>query len=136
MSNGAAGSAGPSSYEAFYHFELDIISTDLTVHKFNMPPYAKNLPLVISKYLALGMDLMAIFEKATVNPARLMGLEGQIGTMVPGALANIAIFEEREKHYIQRDYCDDKLECSRMILVPLMTMIAGEIQYCRSDFYF
>jgi hypothetical protein len=69
VSNGAAGSAGPSSYEAFYHFEPDIISTDLTVHKFNMPPYAKNLPLVISKYLALGMDLMAIFEKATVNPA-------------------------------------------------------------------
>ena len=134
MSNGAAGSAGPSSYEAFYHFEPDIISTDLTVHKFNMPPYAKSLPLVISKYLALGMDLMTILEKVTVNPARLMGLEGQIGTLVPGALADIAIFEEKEKHYIQKDYCDDELECSR-ILVPQMTMIAGEIQYCRSDFY-
>ncbi len=115
-------------------FEPDIISTDLTVDKFNMPPYAKSLPLVISKYLALGMDLMTILEKVTVNPARLMGLEGQIGTLVPGALADIAIFEEKEKHYIQKDYCDDELECSR-ILVPQMTMIAGEIQYCRSDFY-
>lgn len=34
-------------------FLPDVISTDLTVDKFNMPPYAKNLPLVISKYLAL-----------------------------------------------------------------------------------
>ncbi|MDO4267092.1 MAG: amidohydrolase family protein [Eubacteriales bacterium] len=115
-------------------FEPDIISSDLTIDKFNMPPYAKSLPLVISKYLALGMDLMTILEKVTVNPARLMGLEHQIGTLAPGAFADIAIFERKEKHYIQKDFCDDALECSE-ILVPQMTMIAGEIQYCQADFY-
>lgn len=115
-------------------FEPDIISTDLTIDKFNMPPYAKSLPLVLSKYLALGMDLMTVLEKVTVNPARLMGLEGQIGTLAPGAFADIAIFERREKHYIQKDFCDDVLECSE-ILVPQLTMIGGEIQYCQSDFY-
>ena len=115
-------------------FEPDIISTDLTVDKFNMPPYAKNLPLVISKYLALGMDLMTILEKVTVNPARLMGMEGQIGTLAPGAFADIAIFDLKDKTYIQKDFCDDEIECSQ-ILVPQLTMIAGEIQYCQSDFY-
>lgn len=115
-------------------FEPDIISTDLTIDKFNMPPYAKSLPLVISKYLALGMDLMTILEKVTAAPARLMGLEGQIGTLAPGAFADIAIFERKEKHYIQKDFCDDALECSE-ILVPQLTMIAGEIQYCQADFY-
>ena len=115
-------------------FEPDVISTDLTVDKFNMPPYAKSLPLVISKYLALGMDLMAILEKVTANPARLMGMEGQIGTLAPGALADIAIFQRKEKHYIQKDFCDEELECSE-ILVPQMTMIAGEIQYCQPEFY-
>lgn len=115
-------------------FEPDIISTDLTVDKFNMPPYAKNLPLVICKYLALGMDLMTVLEKVTVNPARLMGMEGQIGTLAPGALADIAVFERKEKHYVQKDFCDEELECSQ-ILVPQMTMVAGEIQYCQSDFY-
>ena len=115
-------------------FEPDIISTDLTVDKFNMPPYAKSLPLVISKYLALGMELMTILEKVTVNPARIMGMEGRIGTLAPGALADIAIFEKKEKHYIQKDFCDEELECSQ-ILVPQMTMLAGEIQYCQADFY-
>ena len=43
-------------------------------------------------------------------------------------------FEKKEKHYIQKDFCDEELECSQ-ILVPQMTMIAGEIQYCQADFY-
>ena len=115
-------------------FLPDIISTDLTVDKFNMPPYAKNLPLVISKYLALGMDLMTILERVTVAPARLMGMEGKIGTLQEGAFADIAIFELKEKEYIQKDFCDDEILC-RQILVPQLTMIDGEIQYCQSDFY-
>ena len=106
----------------------------LTVDKFNMPPYAKNLPLVISKYLALGMDLMAVLEKVTINPARLMKMEGEIGSLEPGKLADIAIFELKDKIYIQKDFCDDELVCNQ-ILIPQMTMIAGEIQYCQSDFY-
>ncbi len=115
-------------------FEPDIISTDLTVDKFNMPPYAKNLPLVISKYLALGMDLMTVLEKVTINPARLMKMEGEIGSLEPGKLVDIAIFELKDKIYIQKDFCDDELVCNQ-ILIPQMTMIAGEIQYCQSDFY-
>ena len=115
-------------------FLPDIISTDLTVDKFNMPPYAKNLPLVISKYLALGMDLMTILERVTVVPARLMGMEGKIGTLQEGAFADIAIFELKEKEYIQKDFCDDEILCGQ-ILVPQLTMIDGEIQYCQSDFY-
>ncbi len=115
-------------------FLPDIISTDLTVDKFNMPPYAKNLPLVISKYLALGMDLMTILERVTVVPARLMGMEGKIGTLQEGVFADIAIFELKEKEYIQKDFCDDEILCGQ-ILVPQLTMIDGEIQYCQSDFY-
>ena len=115
-------------------FLPDIISTDLTVDKFNMPPYAKNLPLVISKYLALGMDLMTILERVTVVPARLMGMEGKIGTLQEGSFADIAIFELKEKEYIQKDFCDDEILCGQ-ILVPQLTMIDGEIQYCQSDFY-
>lgn len=53
-------------------FLPDVISTDLTVDKFNMPPYAKNLPLVISKYLALGLDFNTIIRAVTETPARLM----------------------------------------------------------------
>lgn len=115
-------------------FLPDIISTDLTVDKFNMPPYAKNLPLVISKYLALGLDLMTILRTVTVTPAEIMGMAGEIGTLQPGALADIAIFDLKDREYIQKDFCDDELVC-RQVLVPQLTMIAGEIQYCQSDYY-
>ena len=115
-------------------FLPDVISTDLTVDKFNMPPYAKNLPLVISKYLALGLDFNTIIRAVTETPARLMGLEGQIGTLKAGAIANIAIFDLKDREYVQKDFCDDEIVCSQ-ILVPQLTMAAGEIQYCQSDFY-
>ena len=115
-------------------FLPDIISSDLTVDKFNMPPYAKNLPLIISKYLALGLDLMTILKAVTETPARLMGMEGKLGTLKEGALADIAVFDLKDRQYIQKDFCDDEIVCSQ-ILVPQLTMVAGEIQYCQSDFY-
>lgn len=115
-------------------FLPDIISTDLTVDKFNMPPYDKNFPLVLSKYLALGLDLPTLIRAASEVPARIMGMEGQIGTLQPGALADIAVFQLKDRSYIQKDFCDDALRCTQ-ILVPQLTMIGGEIQYCQSDFY-
>ena len=115
-------------------FLPDVISTDLTVDKFNMPPYAKSLPLVISKYLALGMDLMTIIKAVTETPADLMGMRDKIGTLKAGAYADIAIFDLKEKHYVQKDFCDTELVCEQL-LVPQLTMLAGEIQYCQAGFY-
>lgn len=115
-------------------FLPDIISSDLTVDKFNMPPYAKNLLLVLSKYLSLGLDLPTVLRCCTAAPAKLMGLEGQIGTLAPGAYADIAVFRLKETEYVQKDFHDDALRCDRL-LVPQLTMIAGEIQYCLTDFY-
>ncbi|SEA91929.1 Predicted amidohydrolase [Oribacterium sp. KHPX15] len=115
-------------------FLADIISSDLTVDKFNMPPYAKNLPLIISKYLAMGVDLYEIIKRVTEIPAKLMGMDNKIGTLREGAYADIAVFKLKDHHYIQKDFCDDEIICEK-ILIPLMTMLSGEIQYCQSDFY-
>lgn len=115
-------------------FLPDIISTDLTVDKFNMPPYAKNLPLLLSKYLTLGMDLMPVLERVTARPAELMGMAGQIGTLKPGAYADIVILKQKEAHFVHKDFRDDELP-GDVVLVPQLTMCAGEIQYCQSDFY-
>lgn len=115
-------------------FHPDVIASDLTVDKFNMPPYAKNLPLVMSKYLALGLSLNEILKAVTATPAELMDMKGEIGTLAPGAYADIAIFNLKDKTYIQKDFCDDEIECSQ-ILVPQLTMLGGEIQFCQSDFW-
>ena len=115
-------------------FLPDIISSDLTVDKFNMPPYCKNLNHVLSKYLELGLDFMTVLRCVTLLPAKLMGLEGKIGTLQPGAYADIAIFDLKDITYEQRDFKEDALTCHQL-LVPQMTLCSGEIMYCQSDFY-
>ena len=116
-------------------FLPDIISTDLTLDKFNMPPYCKNLPALLSKYVALGMDLKDIIRCVTETPARIMGLEGKIGTLKPGAYANVTIVREKQVNIIHKDFRDDELK-GDVLLVPQMTFIDGEIQYCQTDFWY
>lgn len=115
-------------------FFPDIISSDLTVDKFNMPPYAKNLPTVLSKYLTMGMKLSDVIRAATAVPAQIMGMEKKIGTLAPGAYADVSVFKLKEIEFEHRDWCDDVLP-ARELLVPQMTLCAGEIQYCQNDFY-
>ena len=115
-------------------FLPDIISSDLSAEKYNLPWYAKNLPAVLSKYLCLGMDLPSVLRCCTSTPAEILGLSGLIGTLRTGALADIAILQLREKDYIQKDCFDTELPC-HVMLVPQLTMIAGEVQYCQADYY-
>lgn len=115
-------------------FLPDIISSDLTVDKFNMPPYAKSLPAILAKYLALGMELPEIIRRVTVLPAQLMGMEERIGTLRPGAYADIAIFKEKKVTHIQKDFREDEILCDT-VLLPRLTMLGGEIQYCQADYY-
>lgn len=115
-------------------FLPDIISSDLTTDKFNMPPYDKNLLLVMAKYLTLGMDFDTILKAVTATPAKIMGMEKKIGTLAPGAYADIAILKIKEKTYIQKDFQEDTIQCSK-IPVPQLVMLKGEVQYCQPDFY-
>ena len=115
-------------------FLPDIISTDLTNDKFNMPYYCKNLPTLMSKYLAMGLDLMTVLRCATSAPAKVMGMEGKIGTLKAGAYADIAIFKEKDIRVVHRDFQNDEL-VSDKLLVPQLTMASGEILYCSNEFY-
>lgn len=115
-------------------FYPDIISSDLTVDKFNMPPYAKNLPTVLSKYLTMGMKLPDVIRAATATPAQIMGMEKKIGTLMPGAYADIAVFKLKNIIFEHKDWRNDTL-LAKELLVPQMTLSSGEIQYCQNDFY-
>ena len=115
-------------------FLPDIISSDLTLDKFNIPPYAKNLLFVMAKYRTLGMELMDILRAVTAVPARIMGMEGKIGTLKPGADADIVILKQKDLSFTQKDFRDEELT-SHELLVPQMTMCAGEINFCQSDFF-
>jgi dihydroorotase len=67
------------------------ISTDLNTGALTT---AQDLPTVMSKFLALGLSLPQVVERTTTNPAKVLGLAGTLGTLTPGAEADITILEE------------------------------------------
>lgn len=115
-------------------FLPDIISSDLTIDKLNIPPYAKNLLSVMAKYITMGMDLMDVLRAVTATPAKIMGMEGKIGTLKPGADADIVILKQKQKTFVQKDFKDEEL-VSNTLFVPQMTMCAGEINFCQTYFF-
>ena len=101
----------------------DVISTDLiTFSAYQERLFS--LPVVMSRFLALGMPLAEVVRCCTQTPARLMGLAGQIGTLRPGALADVAVMKMEERRFEFQDSCGDCLPASRMLL-PRMTLKAG-----------
>lgn len=115
-------------------FLPDIISTDLTVDKFNIPPYVKNLPTLLSKYLSFGMSLEQVLRAVTEVPARAMGLAGKIGTLAPGAWADLVILRLKEQRVVHRDWKGEEL-AGDVLFVPQLTMCGGEILFSQTDFF-
>ena len=105
-------------------FLPDIISSDLTVSTFRGSPHVRSLPHVMSKYLALGLSLSEVLRRCTEKPAQLLGLEGEIGTLRPGARADIAVFRLEDRNWEQEDFCGEKIRCEQL-LVPRMTFLDG-----------
>lgn len=114
-------------------FLPDIISTDATALNYNQPEQVKNLPFVMSKYLSLGMKLNQVVRAVTAFPAALMGMEGEIGTLSPGAWADVVICRLREETVRFRD-TKGTIHYGNQLLEPVWVMSKGRIVYCRPDF--
>jgi predicted amidohydrolase len=115
-------------------FMPDIISTDVTANSI----YKKevfSLLYVMSVYLAMGMPLYDIIRAVTVTPAKLMKMEGKIGTLASGALADLAVFKIRQKPMILTDLYGNKIAGDKL-LVPQMTIKAGRMVFRQIDFTF
>jgi predicted amidohydrolase len=116
-----------------HKFLPDVLSTDWTKDKMNLSPHAKNLPFLMAKYRAFGMDLVDVVRMVTEVPARLMGMEGQMGTLKPGAFADIAVFRNIRKKVRHTDVHGKTFE-SDELLIPQITFCDGEAWFCQGDF--
>jgi dihydroorotase len=56
---------------------------------YKTPVYS--LPYTLSKYLVLGCKLPEVIAATTCNPARLMGLQGKIGTLSADVCGDVAV---------------------------------------------
>jgi dihydroorotase len=102
----------------------DTISSDLHQRSVFGPVF--DLPTCLSKFLHLGLSLDDVIHAATARPAELLGLQGTIGTLSPGAVADIALFELDEGGF---RLFDSRLEArtARYRLRNTLTIVAGQI---------
>ncbi|MDF7786107.1 metallo-dependent hydrolase [Pantoea stewartii] len=111
-------------------FYPDIISTDLTQRNSLRTNKVYSLLHVMSKYLNMGMSLFDIVKAVTSTPARLMKMQGQIGTLTPGAFADIAVVKIRQAKTIFEDTRGNQLQGDRYI-DNCLTISRGQICYRR-----
>jgi dihydroorotase len=71
-------------------FLPDTISTDLYAGRDGTTP-SHDLPQVMSKFMAAGMPEREVFAAVTAHPARILGLEAEIGSLTVGACADLTV---------------------------------------------
>jgi dihydroorotase len=92
VGHGAGSFSWETARKAFEHFFYpDTISSDL--HRFSIARWAFDMPTVMSKFLHLGMSLQDVILKSTWAPAKAIGKGNELGTLKPGAVADLFAFE-------------------------------------------
>lgn len=100
----------------------DVISSDVHTGCIDGPAY--NVLVTMSKYLELGLPLAEIIRAATAAPAAVCR-RADLGTLRPGAHADITLLEIREGKVTFTDSIGSKLQGSRQF-IPRGTLIAGK----------
>ncbi len=83
-------------------FLPDTISTDQYRRHIGSNPQ-HDLPLTVSKLLAAGMREEDAWPRITSRPAELLHLAGEVGTLAPGACADLVVLTEASNEVALRD---------------------------------
>lgn len=100
------------------------ISTD--VHRMNVDGPTYDMPTTMSKMLALGLSLDEVIEMSTTTPAKALRQEGVIGTLKPGAMADVTISELARGEFEFLDVLHEKRVAPARIL-PEVVIHGGTI---------
>lgn len=106
-------------------FVPDSFSTDLHMANINGP--VVSLQNTLSKYLAMGLPIDDLIRRATVAPARAI-CRPDLGTLTPGAEADVAVFQMLEGHFSFADCGKTRLAGSQKLECQL-TLRSGEIVF-------
>jgi dihydroorotase len=106
----------------------DIISSDLHAVSVNGPAY--DLPTTMSKMLMLGMPLRDVIHAVTAQPASVLGLEQELGTLALETAADITILEQEQGEFDFQD-CFGNTRSSDTRLKPTDLIFGGRV-ICRS----
>jgi dihydroorotase len=99
------------------------ISSDLHTYNLDGPVY--DLVTTLDKFFHLGMPLEDVIARATALPARFLGMVGEIGTLRPGACADVTVLESIEGAFPITDTMG-KTEIGARHLEPRHVLRAGQ----------
>jgi dihydroorotase len=85
-----------------------------------------SLVQVMNELMALGLDLVAVVRMVTANAATMLGLEGELGTLAPGAIADISVLALDEGDWTLEDSLGMQLQATRR-LRPEYALRAGVV---------
>ena len=108
-------------------FLPDTISTDLTFMTATRGPVF-DLTTTMSKLMHFGVSIEDVVLRATARPAKIAGLEGTVGTLRPGANADVAILELRDGNFEFRD-TDGNTVTGKRRLINQLTIKDGRVLY-------
>lgn len=114
-------------------FLPDIISTDLSVKSVYAPGKVFSLPFIMSKYIALGMEIPEIIRRVTTNPARALGEEKELGSLMEGTCADIAILRVVDKPVDFMDFAGDSVHGEKLFRTE-MTIREGQTAFRQIEF--
>lgn len=105
------------------NFPPNSISSDWNKHSTNGA--MKDLLNVMSKFLAMGVDLPTVIKMTTTNPAKQINRE-ELGNLSVGAEADVAVFNLRKGNFGFQDVQKKKIMGTQKLEAEL-TIRAGEI---------
>jgi dihydroorotase len=89
-------------------YKPSVISTDIHQLSIRGPMY--DLPTCLNKCIAIGMSVNDVVAAATSAPAHVVGLDNEVGSLKPGLMADIALFELEHGTYRYYDVNMDMRE--------------------------
>jgi dihydroorotase len=102
----------------------DTISSDVSNGSVRGPVF--DLVTTMSKFMALGMNLTEVVERTTVNAAKAFKFGVEIGTLKPGAEADVAVLELRSGEFGLID-SEAQVRTVKQKLVSVATVRGGKV---------
>ncbi|MBV8167995.1 MAG: amidohydrolase family protein, partial [Alphaproteobacteria bacterium] len=112
-------------------FLPDTISSDLTFGGATRGPVF-DLATTMSKLMHFGVSLDEVVLRATLRPAQILGMENEVGSLAPGARADVAVFELRDEPVELHD-SDGHSVMAKRRLINHLTLRGGRVWYERPN---
>jgi dihydroorotase len=79
----------------------------------------------MTSMLALGLPLEKIVPMVTTNPAKMLGMENEIGSLAPGVAADVSVLHDERGSWTLTDNERTKVQANRL-LRPDFCLRAGK----------